>query len=95
MIENFISRLEISKQPYQADLLPRTPRERANDEIEIFPGKSCPTVRLNHRDHLHSNIYAVWRLEYFRNFFTPSKPLLKRLVGVKFSQVQRLVRTSG
>jgi hypothetical protein len=59
VIENFIPGLEVGKQLNQADLLARAFRKRANDKIEIFPGKSCPTVRLNHRNYLHSNIYAV------------------------------------
>jgi len=54
MIQDLISRLGIGQQLNEIDTIAGTRSERANDKIEVFTGKSCPTVRLNHRDKLYS-----------------------------------------
>src|SRR5580692_3140309 len=59
MIQNLISGLDVGQQFDEANPVSRAFRECANDKIEIFPGKSCPTVRLNHRFSLHSIIRAT------------------------------------
>ena len=50
MVQNLVPRLDIGQQLDEADLVSRASCERTNNKIEVFPGKSCPTVRLNHRD---------------------------------------------
>ena len=54
MIQNLISGLDVRQQLDETNLVSRAFRECANDKIEVFPGKSCPTIRLNHRVYLHS-----------------------------------------
>src|ERR1700722_18256058 len=58
MIQNLVPGLHIRQQLDQTHPVSRAFRECPNDKIEIFPGKSCPTVRLNHRVYLHSIIRA-------------------------------------
>jgi hypothetical protein len=58
MVQNLISGLDVAQQFDEANLVSRAFRERTNDKIEVFPGKSCPTVGLNHRVYWHSIIRA-------------------------------------
>jgi hypothetical protein len=64
MVQNLISGLDVCQQLDQTDLVSGAFRECTNDKIEVFPGKSCPTVRLNHRVYLHSIIRAERRARF-------------------------------
>jgi len=58
MVQNLISGLDVCQQLNEANLISGGIRECPNDKIEVVPGKSCPTVGLNHRVYLHSIIRA-------------------------------------
>src|SRR5215831_2918175 len=54
MVQNLVPGLSVGKKINQTYCLGLVSREGADNKVEIFSGKACPTVRLNHRLFINS-----------------------------------------
>ena len=58
MVQNLVPGFSVGKKINQTYCIGLVSRESADDKVEIFSGKACPTVRLNHRLFINSTTRA-------------------------------------